>query len=150
MHWCKQLRALVLRFGSSVERQNFAKGISEFSALWLDAFDQATLPIDTVYVLLILAETSGYVPTQTPLAETAKQWHHHARSFIQSEQRGKLMSADNLVETRQRLLKLGAEDAVMLVSQLQYGFEPFQIVSSCFERSWQCTANELSCYFYYS
>lgn len=45
---------------------SLCQAISEFSALWLDSFDQATLPIDTIYVLLILAETSGYIPTQTP------------------------------------------------------------------------------------
>lgn len=117
---CKRVRALVLRLGPSVERQNFAKAISEFSALWLDSFDQLTLPIDTVYVLLILAETSGYIPTQTPLAETAAQWHHHARGFIHGEHHGKLLSSDNLVETRVRLLKLGTEDAVNLVTKVQH------------------------------
>lgn len=97
---------------------SLCQAISEFSALWLDSFDQATLPIDTIYVLLILAETSGYIPTQTPLAETASQWHHHTRSFIHGEQHGKFLSADNLVEARVRLLKLGAEDAVNLVPKL--------------------------------
>jgi len=116
---CKAIRASVLRLGPSVERQNLGKAISEFCGLWLDGFDQTTLPTDIIHVLCILAETSGYVPSQTPLAETAVLWLSHARSHLHSELHIRHMSADSLVETRQRLLKLGAQEAVKLVNDVQ-------------------------------
>ena len=95
------------------------QAISEFCGLWLDGFDQTTLPTDIIHVLCILAETSGYVPSQTPLAETAVLWLSHARSHLHSELHIRHMSADSLVETRQRLLKLGAQEAVKLVPKLR-------------------------------
>ena len=95
------------------------QAISEFCGLWLDGFDQTTLPTDIIHVLCILAETSGYVPSQTPLAETAVLWLSHARSHLNSELHIRHMSADSLVETRQRLLKLGAQEAVKLVPKLR-------------------------------
>lgn len=98
----------------------WCQAISDFNSLWLNDFGQTTFPTDAIHVLLILAETSSFVPSQTPLAETGKHWYHHATAFIKGHERGKPMSPDNLVETRQRLLKLGADDAVDLVPELQF------------------------------
>ena len=46
------------------------EAISEFSALWLDEFDQGSIPMDLLQVLCALTATSKHVPHKTPIPET--------------------------------------------------------------------------------
>lgn len=101
------------------------QAFEEFATLWLDQFDQETLPSDTVQVLCALTSSSKHVPSRVPKRVLAKRWRakaeellHHHNLISKSEISTWHFLADDLLNTTQRMSKLAAKDAVYLAPRL--------------------------------
>lgn len=122
----KGLRAAVLRFGSGVQRQVMVKALSEFTTIWLDEFGQPNIPVDVLQVLGALTTTSKLVPHKTPLVETGIKWKRQVESLLRAHRGLQTetadhswhISLDDMLSATQRLQKLGAKDAVILVEEV--------------------------------
>ena len=97
------------------------QAFEEFATLWLDQFDQETLPADTVQVLCALTSSSKHVPARVPKRHLAARWRkkaeellHHHSLLSKSEISTWHFAADDLLDTTQRMSKLAAKDAVYL------------------------------------
>eukprot|EP00435_Cladocopium_sp_Y103_P034368 s881_g8.t2 len=122
----KGLRAAVLRFGSGVQRQVMVKALSEFTTIWLDEFGQPNIPVDVLQVLGALTTTSKLVPHKTPLVETGIKWKQQVESLLRTHRglqaepvdHSWYISLDDMLSATQRLQKLGAKDAVIVVEEV--------------------------------
>ena len=113
--------------GLAARKKGSREAFEEFTTLWLDQFDQELLPTDSVLVLCALTSASRHVPGRTRKHHLAEKWtgqvehllqHHH---IFQSHQGHNVhhFGADEMLNATQRLSKLSAKDAVVLVNGVQ-------------------------------
>ena len=99
------------------------EAFEEFASLWLDQFDQETLPADTVQILCVLTTSSRHVPSKTAKRHLAAKWKKqinatlHSRSHLHDElSHLHHFEPDEILEVTQRLGKLSAKEAVSLAA----------------------------------
>lgn len=117
----KKVRAWLLRFGSSFQRQVVAKALQEFATLWLEEFKQDGLPTKTLKVLALLTTAKSRVPARTHKKDIPDLWKNQVKVVLSSSgsteaPRLYRFSPEELIRTTQRLALLECEDAVELVN----------------------------------
>lgn len=128
----RDTRSKIFRFGLTFQRKTVIKAFEEFTELWLDDFNQKSLPADAIQVMCALTTASRHVPSQVPKQHLAQKWKAKVVDILhQVEGRRTSKTAqgpramtwrivpDDFLEMTARLSKLSPEEAAWLVSSTQ-------------------------------
>lgn len=113
------------------------EAFEEFTTLWLDDFNQKSLPADSVQVVCALTTAGRYVPSQVPKQHLARKWKAKVVDILHQVERSKKSTIfgeglqasvwrflpDDILDMTARLSKLRMDDALWLVTWFRHSKE---------------------------
>jgi len=111
------------------------EAFEEFTTLWLDDFNQKSLPADSVQVVCALTTAGRYVPSQVPKQHLARKWKAKVVDILHQVERSKKSTIfgeeglqasvwrflpDDILDMTARLSKLRMDDALWLVTWFRH------------------------------